>query len=288
MQHLQRRFVGMEHLTAKQFPVERIVNRRQVVCRSPQNPVGHGLSAQRNALTFQLLLLTVQRRSHDKLLHHDVGNGFCCSEAAPNDRLLPICTGNGSFNPLGITPAAGICVIAMLHYNHLCRDDLELADNLFPDLLHGLPADGTFQLFLRDMMLNDLCRHTFREVIQGVFMLLVAFVSRDKGFLLILGSLMVRDDLCLVEQEAQLLAAVIHGLLAGCAEPLVLRQSQRFRQRVDLLFQLRYLALGRLQVGLKLLVFLAGNHVGSILFGFLCHAFPSVLRRFVALFLLLS
>ena len=114
-------------------------------------------------------------------------------------------------------------------------------------------------------------------------MLLVAFVSRDRGFLIILGSLMVSDDLGFVEQEAQLLAAVVHGLFAGRAEPFVLRQPQRFRQRVDLLFQLRHLALGRIQVGLKLLVFLAGNHVGSMLFRLLCHAFPSVLRRFIAL-----
>ena len=51
---------------------------------------------------------------------------------------------------------------------------------------------------------------------------------------------MICDDLGLIEQEAQLLAAVVHRLLAGRAEPLVLRQTKRFPQRGDLLLQLGY------------------------------------------------
>lgn len=99
--------------------------------------------------------------------------------------------------------------VPLLHHDYLRRDDLELPHDLFADLLHGFPADGTFQLFLRNTVLNDFRCYAFREIIQGILMLLVALMSRDKGFLLVLGSLMICDDFRFVEQEAQLLAAVV-------------------------------------------------------------------------------
>lgn len=60
----------------------------KIVRPSSQDPGGHGLSAQMDALPVQLLLLPVQRGIHDELLGHDVGDGFRGYKAAGDDILL--------------------------------------------------------------------------------------------------------------------------------------------------------------------------------------------------------
>ena len=88
------------------------------------NPVGHCLSAQMDALPVNLLLLPVQRTSHNKLLGHDIGNGFRCGKAAGDDILLSGYLYNGSLNVFFITVPAGIGIIHMLFHNGLGGDDL--------------------------------------------------------------------------------------------------------------------------------------------------------------------
>ena len=91
MQHLQRGFICMKNLPLYQFPVQAFVYGLQpVLCRA-QNPARHGLPGQMNAHAFKLLFLPVQRRSHDKLLRHDLRNGFRRGKAAGDDRRILLC-----------------------------------------------------------------------------------------------------------------------------------------------------------------------------------------------------
>ena len=43
MEHLQGRFVRVENLPLQQFLVKQLIDRRQQMFRTPQQPVGHGL-----------------------------------------------------------------------------------------------------------------------------------------------------------------------------------------------------------------------------------------------------
>ena len=105
---------------------------------------------------------------------------------------------------------ACICVIPVLNHNALCGNKVKLTDDHVADLLYGLSEDGTFQRLLRDTVFNHFGCYEFRDIIQGILVLLVALMSCDKGFLLVLDSFMVRDEPCLVEQKASV----------GCLRPL--------------------------------------------------------------------
>ena len=76
VKHLQSSLIRMENISFEQLLMQALIHRNQIVLRGSQNPVGHGLPAQLNALAVHLLLLSVQRRTHDEFLGHDIGNGF--------------------------------------------------------------------------------------------------------------------------------------------------------------------------------------------------------------------
>ena len=59
MEHLQRCLIRMEHCSAKQLFMQLLIHWGQIILRCPQDPVGHGLPAQRDTLATQLLLLSV-------------------------------------------------------------------------------------------------------------------------------------------------------------------------------------------------------------------------------------
>ena len=76
-QYLQRRLIAMENFLPAELPVQHLVDGLQPGIRDIQKPVGHGLPGNFHALPVPFLLLPVQWRTHYKLLHHNMGNGFC-------------------------------------------------------------------------------------------------------------------------------------------------------------------------------------------------------------------
>ena len=126
-----------------------LIHGSQVILSRFQYPIGHGLPAQMDAPPVNLLLLPVQRTSHNKLLGHDMGNGFRCGKAAGDDVLLSGSLYNRSltaFVSTFTTALAGIGVIDMLLHDSLRRDDLEFINYLGTDLSHGFAALGAYQV----------------------------------------------------------------------------------------------------------------------------------------------
>lgn len=80
MQYLQSSFISMENFSLQKLPVQLLIYWLQVNLRGVQDPIGHGLAAQRNALSFQFLLLPVNGRALDKFLSHNIGNGLRSSK----------------------------------------------------------------------------------------------------------------------------------------------------------------------------------------------------------------
>ena len=253
VEYLQRGFICMKNIPVEKPPVQPFVDGRQIILACPQDPVGHGLSAQGNALTIQLLLLTVQRTTHNELLGHDVGNSLRRGKTAGDNALFVGSLDHRRLDVLLVALPAGIAVIDMLLDNGLGRNDFKLVDHLGADLGHDVAALGAYQILALQTVLDPFSGHFFRNGIQGVLVLPVPLVgSHDGGILLILDG---GEHLCLVEQEAQLLHEGILTLLRGCAELLVPGQAQCFHKQIHTAFELR----NTLALSLKLLVFRTGN-----------------------------
>lgn len=60
VENLQGRFICMEDFSSEQLLMQAVIHGSQIVLRGSQNPVGHGLPAQLDALTIHLLLLPIQ------------------------------------------------------------------------------------------------------------------------------------------------------------------------------------------------------------------------------------
>ena len=68
-------------------------------------------------LPVNLLFLPVQRRTHDELLSHAMGNGFRCCKAAGDDVLLSGSLYNRSLIVFFVTGPAGIGIINIRIYS---------------------------------------------------------------------------------------------------------------------------------------------------------------------------
>ena len=257
VEHLQGGFIRMEHVSVKQFLVQLLIYRSQIILCCFQNPVRHGLTTQLNTFPVNLLLLPIQRRPHDKLLGHDMGNGLRRGKAAGDDVLLSGGLNNRSFAAfVGVFAAflAGIGVVDVLMDNGLGRDDLQGANDFFTNLGHGIAALGAYQILTLKTMLHLLNRNTFRNIVQGILVLLVPLVGGYNGDVLILR-LCFSKNLRLVEQKAQLLHEGIFRLLRGCAKLLMPGKTQSLHEQIYTAFKLRDF----LSLSLKFLVFRAGN-----------------------------
>ena len=73
-QHLERCLVRMKYRLLHKPSVHLYVDRRQLIIRSPENPIGHSLLGKLDVGTVQALFLLVQRRCHHKLLYHNMSN----------------------------------------------------------------------------------------------------------------------------------------------------------------------------------------------------------------------
>ena len=163
MQHLQRGFICMKNLPLYQFPVQAFVYGLQpVLCRA-QNPARHGLPGQMNAHAFKLLFLPVQRRSHDKLLRHDLRNGFRRGKAARNDCRFLRCLYNRRMLGFVFAGLTGIRVVPILTDAHLRRDDLKRSADFLADFLHHGSAFLTDTLFFGNPVLYDVHRYILRQ-----------------------------------------------------------------------------------------------------------------------------
>ena len=59
MKHLQGSLIRMENVSLEKFHVQLFIYRNQVIFRRFQNPIGHGLTAQVDTFSVNLLFLPV-------------------------------------------------------------------------------------------------------------------------------------------------------------------------------------------------------------------------------------
>ena len=91
--------------------MQRIVDRLQSFLRSLQQPVGHRLPGQLQALTVEFLLQAVQRRVHDKLLRCQIRHCLRGGKAAGQQRRLFRCLYNVGLAGLLLAVLAGVGVV---------------------------------------------------------------------------------------------------------------------------------------------------------------------------------
>ena len=257
MKYLQGGFVRMENCSLEQLHMQPVIDGSQILLRRPQNPVGHSLTAQRDAPAVQLLLLTVQRAAHDELLRHNIRNGLRRGKAAGNDTFLPGCFHNRCLNAGFIALPAGVGIVDVLLHNDLGRLDFQLVDDLFADFGHGIAAFRAYQILALQTVLHHLSRGALGDVLQretGLFALLTG--GRRSGLLL---RFLLRTDLRLVEQEAQLLHGILGNLLGGRAELLMPGKAQRLHEDRNLLLQFGDALVLSRQFGILLFIFRPGN-----------------------------
>ena len=249
----------MEDISRKEFLMHLLVYWSQIILCCFQDPVGHGLTAQFNTFSVNLLLLTVQGDAHNELLMYDMGNGLRCGKAAGNDVLLPGRFYNRSFTAFvgvfaAVLTGVGI-VVDILMNNGLGRNDLQGPDNFLANLSHSFTALGANEVLTLQTVFCLLGGNTLRNVVQGIFMLLVPLVGcHDSGifFCFLVSS---REHLGFIEQETQLFSEGVFALLGGRTELLVLGKAQCFHEQIHTTFKLRDF----LSLSLEFLVFRAGN-----------------------------
>ena len=78
----------MQHLFFAELLVQNVVDGLQPHLRDIQQPVGHGLPGELQALAVKLLLQTVQRRVHHELLCRNMRHSLRGSKAAGQQRGL--------------------------------------------------------------------------------------------------------------------------------------------------------------------------------------------------------
>ena len=98
---------------------------------------------------------------------------------------------------------AGIGVIDILPDDDFGRDDLHCPDNFLANLGHGISTLGAHQILTLQTVFYLLSGHTFRDVVQGVFMLFVTLMSCHNGNILL--RFLFGEYLSLIKQKAQLL-----------------------------------------------------------------------------------
>ena len=270
MEYLYCCLIRMEDISGKKLLMQLLIYRSQVIFRGSQNPVGHGLSAQLNALPVNLLFLPVQRGTHNKYLRHDMDNGFRAGKAAGNDVLFTGCfcnRGLTAFICVFTAVLTGVGVVDIFPDNSLGRNNLQSPDHFLTYFGHSISALRTNKILTLQAMLHLLNRNPLRNGVQGIFVLLVPFMSRyhSNGFFCLFSC---RKHLCFVEQEAQLLFEGVLGLLRRCTKLLVPGQAQCFHEQIQTAFKLRDLP----SLSLKFLVFRAGNgdHFSVACFGNFC------------------
>ena len=121
LQHLQGRFVGVQHRLLTKLLAQRIVDWPQPLLRSVQQPVGHGLPGQLQALALKFLLQPVQWGVHDKFLCHDVSHCLRGGKTAGQQRRFLRRLHNVGFTGLLLTVLAGVGVVHVLTHPELCR-----------------------------------------------------------------------------------------------------------------------------------------------------------------------
>ena len=234
-----------------------VIYGREIILRGPQNPVGHGLTAQLDTFPVHFLFLPVQRRTHDELLGHNISNGFRGGKAAGDNVLLPGCFHNGSFAALvSIFAAAftGVGVVNILPDDILGRDDFQRLYDFLANLRHGIPTLRADQILTLQTMLHLLGGNSFRDGVQGVGMLLVPLMAGHIGSFRLLffrGG----EYLGFVKQEAHLLHDRFVRFLGGRAKPLMPGKAQGFHENRNLLLQFGNAP----TLSLELLIFRPGN-----------------------------
>ena len=237
MQHLQRCLVCVKNLPLHQFTVQAFVYGLQpVLCRA-QNPTRHGLPGQMHAHALKLLLLAIQGRAHDKLLRHDLCNGFGRGKAAGDDRRTLLCLDDRRILRDELALLTRIGIVPVLANANLRRDDLQRSADLLADLLHDSAAFLADALFLGKAMLHDIHRHVLWQDVFHAAAAALSFMRSDRNSLFFLFCGLILIDLRLIEQKAELFCR--RALLRRCSEQLLAAQFNSLQQPLNLLIQPR-------------------------------------------------
>ena len=201
---------------------------------------------------MQLLLLSVQRTAHNKLLGHNMGNGLRCGKAAGNYTLLPGSCSNRSFNVFFAAGLAGIGVVAVLFHNEANGLDAKLFTTSTPISERVSPQAGHTRASPSRRCFTTSVGTPLWNAVQRVFVLFAALVRGHNSsfFLRILC-----EYLCFIEQKTQLLGNRFIALFRGCPKLLVPRKPQCFHKHIHTLFKRRDTSALRL----KFFVFRTGN-----------------------------
>jgi|GEM_PF-4447384 len=125
-QNLQRRFIRVKDFGGYQLPLQLVINRLQPILGGFHKPVRHRLPRQKDTITFELLLLPIQRHAHYKLLRHDMGDRLRRGETAFNDRRAHCHLHNRDGATVLLAIAASIDMPHMLPDFDLRGDDYKL------------------------------------------------------------------------------------------------------------------------------------------------------------------
>ena len=116
-----------------------------------------------------------------------MGNGFRAGKAAGNDVLFTGCfcnSGLTAFICVFTTVLTGVGIVDIFPDNSLGRNNLQCPDHFLAYFGHGISALRTNKILTLQTMLHLLNGNPLRNGVQGIFMLLVPFMSRynSKGF----------------------------------------------------------------------------------------------------------
>ena len=151
-----------------QLPVQCVIHRPQPGVRGLQDPVGHGLPGQLQALPLKLLLQTVQRRVHDKFLGHNVGHCLRRGKTARAECGLFGCFPQISFPCLRLALLTGVGVVHIFLNPEPGRFHLQVPADFFPNLLHHRAADIADAFLFGKPVLHHFRGGSFRHDVQHV------------------------------------------------------------------------------------------------------------------------
>ncbi len=142
--------------------------RKASACGSLQQPVGHRLPGQLQALTVEFLFQPVQRRVHDEFLCCQICHCLRRDKAAWQQRRLFRCLYNVGLAGLLLAVLAGVGVVYVLADPELRRLHLQRPANLFADLNQFAAAGRADPLILWQTVLYHLGMSPLRNDVQHI------------------------------------------------------------------------------------------------------------------------
>ena len=185
-----------------------------------------------------------------------MSDGLRSGKSSWNDASLTRSLNYRRFNIVFLAVPASIGIVDVFFYYRLRRNDFQCSNDFLADFAHDFTASGADQLRVLRTMLNSLRWNIIRDMIQSIFVLLVALVLRNDGCLFFFSGLIY---LGFIKQKAELLHDRIIRLLRRCTKSLMACKTQRLQKQIYLIFQMRNTLVLRGQSSVLLFVFRPRN-----------------------------